>query len=709
MKKIFTLILCLTTAISFAQVSFTYSPEEGCAPMPVQFTNTSTLGNSFEWQIEGEIYTEENPLVEISAGYANVSLTVFDTTGGSNSYVGYANDNIYFDGVVVQFNKSVCIGEPVDFYCYGYEGNVTSAEWFFGDGNSATGRDVSHVFSAAGELPITLYVTSSDCGVDTIINYITVSGDKGFSEFISLYGPSEACPNTSVDFDTDFGQELEIYNWNFGDGNTEETQDDRISHKYTATGEYTVTVNGKNYCGNDTTLETTISINEDVKIEYIYMYHEEEACPNEEIDFGVSIDGDFEDHTFEWNFGNGKTSTEGYPTTTYTETGKYTIILKVTNACGNDTTILSKIDVNLNKRIEYAEAYSPDSLCPNDVARFEAYGEGAETFLWNFGDGGTSASQSPSHQYGATEGTYNVSVKITNGCGNDTTLLMFVTVSSEVSGENIDFEFFPLSEGASYCPNDSVTLIYYAEGGAEPKALNAFFGDGTQSSNFSKQIEVFDGDTVEFFQIKHAYATTGTYSLSIEVTNGCDKTVKFDNVEEVEISDEAEFELDIEISDNNDDEFEAGEELSFSQFSDLEVTWNFGDGTIVKSAKLITKHTYASGGTYTISATATNGCGFTDSVSGEIEILGPVTGINPKTSSLGLTVYPNPTSNNVNFKWNSMEDNGILTITDLAGKVIFNSTIENNEEISLAQFKTGFYLYTINVNGVSTSGKLIKQ
>ncbi|MFT6849771.1 MAG: hypothetical protein ACJATA_000574, partial [Sphingobacteriales bacterium] len=54
-------------------------------------------------------------------------------------------------------------------------------------------------------------------------------------------------------------------------------------------------------------------------------------------------------------------------------------------------------------------------------------------------------------------------------------------------------------------------------------------------------------------------------------------------------------------------------------------------------------------------------------------------------------------------------DNGILTITDLAGKVIFNSTIENNEEISLAQFKTGFYLYTINVNGVSTSGKLIKQ
>jgi PKD repeat protein len=703
MKKIFTSLMLLFTMASFGQVSFTYSPEKGCAPMPVQFTNTSTLGNSFEWDIDNKIYTEENPLVQVPVGNFLVSLNVYDTTGGANTFVGSTFEYLSFSGVAVSFSPSVCIGEPVEFNCFSWNGNVTSTQWHFGDGNSATDRSATHTYSAAGELPITLYVTSSDCGVDTIINYITVSGEKGFDEFISLYGPSEACPNTTVDFDAYFGQVLEVYNWNFGDGVTKVSQDSRISHKYSATGEYAVTVNGKNYCGNDTTLETTISINEDVKIEYIYMYHEEEACPNEEINFSVSIDGNSEDHTFEWNFGNGKTSTKGYPTTTYTETGKYTISLKVTNACGNDTTILSKIDVNLNKRFDYVNAYGPDSICPNDVALFEAYGDGATAYLWNFGDGGSSTLQSPSHQFGAIEGPYNVTVKLTNECGNDTTLLMFVTVSSVTSAQNQEFEFFPISEEDEYCPNDSISFIFFAQ--TFPSEITAFFGDGTQSSDFIKFKEEIDGDSLEFFMIKHAYSNLGDYSISIEITNGCGKTLKEDDVFQINISNEAEFEMDPDYE----GDLEAGKKISFIQFSSLETTWDFGDGTTLKSDDIIVHHTYSNGGTFTVTASATNGCGFSNSDTFELEIEGPLVGINPKTSSLGLSVYPNPTNNNVNFKWNSMEDNGILTITDLAGKVIFNSTIENNEEISLAQFKTGFYLYTINVNGVSTSGKLIKQ
>jgi len=43
--------------------------------------------------------------------------------------------------------------------------------------------------------------------------------------------------------------------------------------------------------------------------------------------------------TFLWNFGDGNTSSEPYPTHTYSLTGTYTISLIVNNDCGADTTI----------------------------------------------------------------------------------------------------------------------------------------------------------------------------------------------------------------------------------------------------------------------------------------------------------------------------------------------------------------------------------
>lgn len=708
MKKIFSLILCLTTAISFAQVSFTYSPEEGCAPMPVQFTNTSPVGNSFVWYIESETYTEENPLITVNPGFKNVTLNVFDTTGGSNTYVGSASEYIELSGVIVNLNNKVCIGEPLNFYCYSRDGEVNSAEWFFGDGNSAVGQEANHSYATAGEFPVTLYVTSSDCGLDTIVNYVTVTDNNPFNDFIRIFGSDEACPNTTVRFDAYFDQELEELTWDFGDGSAKVSGEENVTHIFTKEGDFTVTAYGKNYCGNDTTLEYEISINNDTKIDFIYLYHEEIACPNSEVNFQVSLDGPEDNYTYSWDFGNGKTSAESYPNTTYETVGSYTISLTATNACGNDTTITSEIEINTNKRVEYADAYGPDSICPNDVATFEAYGEDIESYSWNFGDGGTSTSSSPSHQYGATEGTYNVSVKLTNKCGNDTTLLMFVTISSKTSGGNIDFDFFPLNEDGTYCPNDSATFIFLSDQ-VDGKELKAFFGDGTQSTDFTFMTDVLFGDTIKYYQVKHLYTMMGDYSISLEITNGCGNTGRYDDVAEVEISDEGEFALEVEVSDNNDEEFEVGEELSFLQFSDLEATWDFGDGTILKSSKLITKHTYTSAGSFNLSVTATNGCGFTDTESGIIVISGPIAGINTPKSTLGLTVYPNPTNNLVNFKWDANENHAILNITDLAGKVVYNAAIQNNEQISLEQFKAGFYLYSINVNGVSTSGKLIKQ
>ena len=49
--------------------------------------------------------------------------------------------------------------------------------------------------------------------------------------------------------------------------------------------------------------------------------------------------------TFDWNFGDGSTSTQAQPSHVYTNPGAYTITLVVANACGDFDTVTQTINV----------------------------------------------------------------------------------------------------------------------------------------------------------------------------------------------------------------------------------------------------------------------------------------------------------------------------------------------------------------------------
>jgi PKD repeat protein len=71
-------------------------------------------------------------------------------------------------------------------------------------------------------------------------------------------------------------------------------------------------------------------------------------------------------------------------------------------------------------------AFTADtSNCPNVV--FTNQSTNATTFAWDFADGGTSSTQSPAHNYqSAGNGTYNVRLISTGGCGSDTAIVPVV-------------------------------------------------------------------------------------------------------------------------------------------------------------------------------------------------------------------------------------------------------------------------------------------
>jgi gliding motility-associated-like protein len=141
-------------------------------------------------------------------------------------------------------------------------------------------------------------------------------------------------------------------------------------------------------------------------------------------------------NTYLWSLGNGVTSTNpNTVTTTYTAVGCYDVTLVSTtpNGCVGQTTINSIVCTNDNP----VAAFTPT---PNVLSLLDTYTQlvnettGAETYLWNFGDGtGTSVDINPVHAFPSLEpGSYQISLIAYSIFGCTDTALVNIEVQDEV-------------------------------------------------------------------------------------------------------------------------------------------------------------------------------------------------------------------------------------------------------------------------------------
>jgi trimeric autotransporter adhesin len=89
--------------------------------------------------------------------------------------------------------------------------------------------------------------------------------------------------------------------------------------------------------------------------------------------------------------------------------------------------------------------------------------------------------------------------------------------------------------------------------------------------------------------------------------------------------------------------------------------------------------------------------------------------IKPITVAGGLSVYPNPTNGMLNVKWdNQAIGSAEVIVADMAGRVVYKSTISINEaagqaQADLAELNDGVYLITIKGDNIYYTSKLVKQ
>ncbi len=375
-------------------------------------------------------------------------------------------------------------------------GSPTSWSWNFGDGGTSTLQNPSHVYSAAGQYTVSLTATNgTGPNTATKTNYITVSAAAPVADFSGT--PTTGSAPLTVNFtDLSTGSPTS-WSWNFGDGGTSTLQNP--SHIYSAAGQYTVSLTATNGAGPNTATKTNyITVSAAAPVANFSGTPTTGSAPLT-VNFTDLSTG--APTSWSWNFGDGGTSTLQNPSHIYSAAGQYTVSLTATNGAGPNTATKTNY-ITVSAAAPVADFSGIPHLGPGSAERshFTDLSTGSPTsWSWNFGDGGNSTLQNPSHIYSAA-GQYTVSLTATNGAGpNTATKTNYITVSAAPSPPGADFSGTPTSGQAPL----SVAFTDLSTG--SPTIWSWNFGDGGNSTLQNPS---------------HIYSAAGQYTVSLTASNG---------------------------------------------------------------------------------------------------------------------------------------------------------------------------------------------
>jgi gliding motility-associated-like protein len=402
------------------------------------------------------------------------------------------------------------------------------------------------------------------------------------ADFTSYPSPAVGCVPLVVQYsDASTGESsFATFYWDLGNSTTSTLQNP--STTYTAPGTYTVklTVTDGSHSSTKTiTSYVTVYDTPGVKFSGTPL----RGCPSLNVNFtDASTLKTSGSGTYLWDFGDGSSSTIQNSSHSYSS-GLYNVTLVVTN---------SKGCVNSATKTGYVLVFEPPVAGFYATNTFFCSPPAADTFistsstsnppltyLWRFGDGGSSAGTNPGHIYTAS-GTYSVKLIVTdsNHCEDSVTILNYIHITKPTANFSTTV--------TNACFGDSVLFT------------NTSTGDTTSYWYFS------DGGTAGTRNAKHPFTKSGIDTITLVVFNGfCYDTVK----------------KTINIYPQHIPGFTvsptypcwAPVNISFINTSTKTVsyTWNFGDGSSPSTSTNPT-HTYTSNGFFEVTLTATdsNGC-----------------------------------------------------------------------------------------------------
>ena len=431
---------------------------------------------------------------------------------------------------------------------------ITSYDINWGDGASATNITfpITHTYAGLGSfnMVITGYGAGGCNATETIL---IKNSSNPIGSIISPGNTVNLClPTSALGF--------EIGSWganppdttyfiDFGDGDQENyTQAELIAavanydpndptaadpfpipHEYTESScpnaSYTITLSISTSCGETILTAGPIIILKKPEVDFDF---ETPGCLNAAIQFINLTEGGFGPNCVNlsahlWDFGDGNTSTLENPSHVYTIPGTYSVTLTEENFCGFTDPIVKTICIEPELVPNFSLDTNTGCIPLNVVATNTtdlAQSCGGETYLWevtytpefcgtteswSFTNSTDETSENPSFQFN-TAGSYELSMTITNSCGD------FITL------ETVEVKRPPtatIDAITDACGSVSFNPIVTVETCAPASDIITYswsFPGGTPATS-----DQLDAGII-------TYAVVGDYTVSFSVSNACGTT-----------------------------------------------------------------------------------------------------------------------------------------------------------------------------------------
>jgi len=232
---------------------------------------------------------------------------------------------------------------------------ISSFEWDFGDGTTASGPNVSHAYSGLGAKTVSLTVTDSANETTVVTDQMTVENVLPSASF----SVSDTTPDRGqlVGFNamaTDPDGDALSYEWNFGDGATASGQSvTRAYPAITSLGAKTVTLTVTDSANGTTVVTEQVTV-QNAPPNPFFSVSDPTPDVGQTVTFDGSASSDFEgpiaDTDHDWDLdGNGSFERTGKtPSRSYSTAGPVTVRLQVTDTNGARETATQTITVNDN-------------------------------------------------------------------------------------------------------------------------------------------------------------------------------------------------------------------------------------------------------------------------------------------------------------------------------------------------------------------------
>src|SRR5690554_207065 len=324
--------------------------------------------------------------------------------------------------------------------------------------------------------------------------------------------PDGECAGTTISFNNTSTNTVAAttYNWNFGDGNTSNSENP--NHSFTSGGNYTVILTVNNGAGCTNSYSTTVNalniplnsgiIGDDGDGNLINCLLPGNPTTSQTVSFLNNTTGAV---SYTWDFGNGNTSTDPNPSNFYDTFGTFPVTMTATGP--NGCTVTETIEVVFEKFVSASlvlDVTEYSGCAPLSLSTLTNNSINANTFVWDFGDGSapytTTTMTPPTHVY-TDEGSYEIRLTASNSCNTAQATISPIII---VDKPQVDF----LITGNTGCAPASLGFVNNTTGASPANAFDWDMDNGnTYNTTVTPPIQNYD--------------EAGNYTISLTASNSC--------------------------------------------------------------------------------------------------------------------------------------------------------------------------------------------